>query len=281
MMKKYTKAIGVLALVAIVAALGVGMVSAQAEEPQPPTDSPFGQGGRGPRGPKGPDGGFGLVDRDAMHAKLAEVLGLTVDELDAARAEGESIASLAEANGVDLEDLQAAMAEARAEAIAQAVKDGTITQEQADQILERQATKGPGFDGQRGPNGGERPGLGLFDRDQVHEIIADVLGISVEELESARTDGTRLSELAEANGVEISDVEAAIAEYHAEVIAQAVEDGTITQEQADQMLEHQGSKGPGVGGQGRGRGRGPGMFGGEGGPRGGNTTETGFSPSNL
>ena len=91
-------------------------------------------------------------------------------------------------------------------------------------------------DAENGFGRGNRHGLGIFDREAMKEVVADALGITVEELEAAKEDGTRLSELAEELGVPIEDVEAAVEAARAEAVAQAVEDGTITQEQADQIL---------------------------------------------
>jgi hypothetical protein len=83
---------------------------------------------------------------DGVHEKLAEALGISVEELEAAQAEGQTFFNLAEANGVELEELWQVMQDARAEAIEQAIADGAITQEQADWMLERQARMGARHD---------------------------------------------------------------------------------------------------------------------------------------
>jgi hypothetical protein len=109
----------------------------------------------------------------------------------------------------------------------------------------------------RGP--GEGRGLG----DAELEAAADVLGMTTDELSSALQDGKRLQDIADETGVDIEDVRAAIQAVHEtemrDRIAQAVEDGTITQENADWLLE----------GLDKGFIGGPGGFGhGFGGPRG-------------
>lgn len=68
---------------------------------------------------------------------VAELTGLTVDEVQAARAEGESIAEIAEANGSSAEEVVAGALEVRKEALDARVADGTITQEQADAAYDR------------------------------------------------------------------------------------------------------------------------------------------------
>jgi len=113
----------------------------------------------------------------------------------------------------------------------------------------------------RGPGGG--PGFGL--NDAALEAAAKVLGMTTDELSSALQAGKRLEDLATEVGVDIADVRAAIQSVHEtemrERIAQAVEDGTMTQEKADWLIEGL-DKGFLFDGQGFGFGMGPG------GPRG-------------
>ena len=111
---------------------------------------------------------------------------------------------------------------------------------------------------------GNRRGLG----DAELEAAAGVLGMTTDEVKSALQDGQTLQDLANAAGVDIADVHAAIQAVHEtemrERIAQAVEDGTMTQEKADWLLE-----GLDKGFIGGGDGFGPGGFGhGFGGPKG-------------
>jgi hypothetical protein len=93
-------------------------------------------------GQRGHMGQQGIMDRDAMHAKMAEALGISVEELDAAIAAGKTPYQLAEELEVDFAAVQEAMTAAHAEAVAQAVADGTITQAQADQMLAHHAQMG-------------------------------------------------------------------------------------------------------------------------------------------
>ncbi|MEZ4770093.1 MAG: hypothetical protein R2844_16885 [Caldilineales bacterium] len=107
---------------------------------------------------------------------------------------------LAGALGISLEELQAAQQKAGEAALQQAVDDGMLTQEQADALQAR----GLGFDHARmfGRMAGNIDGEAL---------LADALGISVADLQAARLT---------AQGAALD---------------QAVTDGRITQEQADQM----------------------------------------------
>lgn len=109
------------------------------------------------------DAGARLVD------VLADLTGLSTDEIQAQRAEGESIADIAEANGVDSDDVVSAALDARKELLDARVADGTITQEQADlayetmsgRLAERvttDATGAPAWSGKGGGMGGGRGG---------------------------------------------------------------------------------------------------------------------------
>jgi polyhydroxyalkanoate synthesis regulator phasin len=167
--------------------------------------------------------------------------------------------------GVDRETLDAAEQEAHQEVIDQAVKDGVLTQEQADRMLSR-LEDGFGF-GKMGRLGGRRGGpMGGFKGclPGNHEWLAEQLGMTVDELQAELEAGKTVAELAEEKGV---DLEAARIEAMKEHIQQAVEDGTLTQEQADWMLEGleqgfmPGGRGFGFGGRG-------GRFGGFGKPGG-------------
>lgn len=84
------------------------------------------------RGERGP-GMFG--DREAGHAALIEALGLTEEEVDAARENGQSLPELAEEKGISIEAFIDAIMTSHEEKLATAVEEGNVTQEEADQIL--------------------------------------------------------------------------------------------------------------------------------------------------
>lgn len=119
------------------------------------------QNGRGPwrQGPAGPFYGEGpgmhLVDSNVMHQAIADALGISVEELEAAQAEGKSLVALAEELGVDIEEVRAAMQGVRKDAVNQALADGLITEEQATWLLSR-----PAFGQGNGPLNGNGPGNG-------------------------------------------------------------------------------------------------------------------------
>ena len=88
----------------------------------------------------------------------------------------------------------------------------------------------------RGPGGGGR-GLGLAGL----QIAAEELNMTTDELITALRNGQTLEELAEEAGVDLQEIQDAIQASRAtqlsERIQQALDDGTITQEHADWLLE--------------------------------------------
>ena len=108
--------------------------------------------------------------------------------------------ALAEVLGIDVETLQTAMETAHEKALAQAVADGLITEEQA------QAMQSRGFGGRlkHFRSGGN----------EYESYLADELGISVDALQAAQREAADL------------------------LLEQALEDGRITQEEYDQMQVH-------------------------------------------
>lgn len=238
-----------IALLALAALIGSTMTFAQDDTPDTipapevedaPTAPGSGMGmmmgmghGRMPGMPGMPGPRF--FNSETYDAALADELGITVDELNAAR--------------------QAA----KETVLQQLVADGTITQAQADAILSGEGLRS------LGP---------LVTPEEMQAVIADALGITVDELEAAHAEGKRLPELAAELGVALADVQTAVQAAHEAAILQAVADGLITQDQADRMLERQGNgMGMGMGMPGGGpRGGhhgGQGGFGGGFGPRGG------------
>lgn len=124
---------------------------------------------------------------------------------------------------------------------------------------------GPGYGyGMRGGNGWMRAY-----QEMIHEAVADALGITEEELEQAVwEDGKTMWQLAEERGIDPIDVQEAMSEAREAALEQAVQDGVITQDQADWMLSRMASGyGPGMGGGNYGGGFGGGNRGGMMGPR--------------
>lgn len=207
-----------------------------------------------------PGEGFGPGDGngrggagDSEH--LADALGITVEELQAVveevRANSDGAAdfneALAAALGISVDAFESARDIARDAALAQALSDGQITQEEYELIQARQAVQ---------------------DYTDHDTMLADALGITVAELQAAQEAGQRIPDLLDELGIDQETFQADIQSAQDAAFGQAVADGVITQEQADQIQEGGGrgpsGRGPGEPGQG-GQG-GPGDQGGQGGP---------------
>ncbi|MDD2553901.1 MAG: hypothetical protein PHP51_04955 [Desulfotomaculaceae bacterium] len=96
---------------------------------------PGGKGGHGGRGP-------GQILDD-----LAGILEMTADELKAEMDAGKKLDEIAADRGLTMEQVQEKMKETAKARIQQKVTDGKITQERADQMLQR-LEQGKGFGGQ-------------------------------------------------------------------------------------------------------------------------------------
>ena len=145
---------GLMAALLIVGVVGATGVFAQTPTPAAPV-----QNGRGP----GDGHGFRLGQPEMEAA--AQALNMTTDELSTALQSGKTLEQIATDQGVDFAKVQTAIQEAHKtelrDRIQQALTDGTITQENADWLLEGldkgfigvPGAFGFGFDGPRGDHG--------------------------------------------------------------------------------------------------------------------------------
>jgi len=213
-MRKHVKIVVVMGVVALVALAASAAVLAQ---------GPTVPGSSGWFGRRPDVGGIASYFEQVREA-VASKLGVTTDELDQARTE------------------------ARQEVIEQAVVDGEITQEQADRMLSDEHL------GERGRGRfGPGMGAGFADEEAHYAALAKVLGMTVEELEAELADGKTLRNLAEEQGVDMDSIWDALKDAREAALEQAVEEGRLTQEQADRMLA-QATRGFGRFGGGRKRG---------------------------
>lgn len=173
--------------------------------------------------------GGGLVDRVDV---LARVLGISSEEVEQAKEAGTLSDLLAD---VTFGELTEAYAEASGEAIDNAVAAGTITPAQADGL--RDFASGFPPSGRFGFGHGEFRELhalrGVLDVDVI-AVYADVLGISIEQVEQAKADGTLRDLIEDADRVALT---AALVDARDAAIDQALADGEITAEQAELLRD--------------------------------------------
>ena len=165
----------------------------------------------------------------------ADTIGIESSALLAAMRDGQTVAEVAEDNGVDPSAVVDAIVAAQRERLDQAVEDGELTQEEADARaadLEERVTAFVEGELDRPPLWG-RPGLWGF-ADGPVAAAADVIGIGPVELLDEIRGGQTIAEVAEANGVDVSAVVDAVVEALQARLDSAVENGWITEEEADE-----------------------------------------------
>ncbi len=112
-----------------------------------------------------------MMGANGMHQQVwtavAQKLGMTFAELNAALQNGQTIAQLAQAKGISLDELKTTMLDAMKASFAELVKQGIMTQQQADWMLDRMDDMpmfnfdqgvGPGMMGGRGMMNGRGSG---------------------------------------------------------------------------------------------------------------------------
>lgn len=106
-------------------------------------------------GPMHGRGSGHMLMHDDMVAALAEALDMDVVTLNERLAAGETMHQIALAEGMTLDEFFAVMQATRAQALAQAVEDGTLTQAQASAMTAHMAQMGGRMMGGGGmmPNG--------------------------------------------------------------------------------------------------------------------------------
>jgi hypothetical protein len=159
-MKKFLTIAGIATLVAVVGVVAVGAVAlAQGPPWRPPFpsrmpfDGPFGGGrshgpvrllGHRPFGRMGDGFEEAQAYREGLGNAFADALGMSVEELEAAIAEGQTACEIIEAQGLDPTEVWEVTEDARQELLQQAVADELLTQGQADWISQRMGEHNPG-----------------------------------------------------------------------------------------------------------------------------------------
>jgi hypothetical protein len=136
--------------------------------------------------------------------------------------------------GVEPEALESALEGALGARIDEAVAAGRLTEEQAAELKERLADGTFPLFG--GPGRGHHYGFGLHGKELL-ESAAAFLGMTEEELRTQLESGKSLADVAEAESKSVAGLEAALVAATEEKLADAVEDGRLTDAQRDEALE--------------------------------------------
>ena len=174
-------------------------------------------------------------------AAVAAVLAVGAGAGIAATGGGEDgfLADVAKRLGITEEKLTNAIRDARLAQVDEAVQEGELTEEQGERLKERiRSGEGPVL----GPGLRVFGGPGQFGH---HRRGADILAAAAAYLgmtpaglrESLREEGT-LAEVAEAQGRSVDGLKTAIGKAIKAHLDQAVEDGKLTQAQADRLSEN-------------------------------------------
>ncbi len=149
---------------------------------------------------------------------------------EAQQAKGERfVALLADNLGITVDQLEQAVRETQLELVDEALADGRLTEDQAARIRERiESGEAPLFP--------HRPHHRACRGAHVVGEVAEFLQVPVEDVVSGLQDGQSLVQIAEAHGKTPDELAAFLLSELEEYLAQAVENGRITQERADEIL---------------------------------------------
>jgi len=140
--------------------------------------------------------------------------------------------------GISVNEYDAAVETAQGQALDEAVTEGWLTEDQAQQMQERMAEGlGPGMRGGGfGPMRGGRGGLMGGHENSLIDVAAEALDLSVQDLLTELQDGKSIADVAGEKGVDVQTIADAHLAQLTETLNQAVADGQLTQARADWML---------------------------------------------
>jgi prolyl-tRNA editing enzyme YbaK/EbsC (Cys-tRNA(Pro) deacylase) len=158
-------------------------------------------------------------------ADLAEVIGISTDDLRAALRDGQTLAEVAEANGVDPQQIVDLLVTKGTERLDAAVAADRIDQATADErkasLPDRAADL---VNGELEPQAHRHPRRAAAIR-----TAAEAIGIDADELRAALRDGQTIAQVADANGVDPQDVIDALVVRSTERITKVVNGDTVRQ----------------------------------------------------
>jgi hypothetical protein len=169
---------------------------------------------------------------------------------DRQKAEQSVLADAAKRLNVTPEALRSALGAAQDSQLDQAVKDGKLSQEQADAIKAHRRQEGTvlGGPGIGGPHGGPGFGRGLggpggpglrfkIGPGGALDAAASALGLKREDLIAKLRDGKSIADVAKDQSKSVDDVKKAITDGVTKELDQAVTDKKLTSDQRDKILK--------------------------------------------
>ena len=183
--------------------------------------------------------------RNPVLNQVAEILGMETADLKAELATGKTILEVAEGKGVSLEELVTQLTAPMEERMKAAVADGNLTQAEADErmaSMEECLTaylKGEDIQCDAHFLSRNLPFVKHgFARSPLKNLenLALKLNMTVDDLKAALNEGKTIAEIAESQGITAEELQAEKEEAMIERINQAVTDGELTQEEADEII---------------------------------------------
>jgi hypothetical protein len=217
-----------LLLISILALFIVGISAVGAQE------GPGGPGGGGrPERPEGPRNGpvRQIVDI------VSDATGLDPADVAEQLRDGATLADIITTSGGDVEAVINEVVTTLTDDINQAVTDGRMTQERADQMLTNlEDTVTRAVNGELFPNRLDRgPVENAYGRILV-QAAADATGLDASDIRQQLRDGSTLADVISANGGDVDAVVSSAVTAATEQINAALADGRLSQEHADQLL---------------------------------------------
>ena len=164
----------------------------------------------------------------------AQKLGMRTQDLMTTLRSGKTLTDVAKEKNVSTDDLKTAIVTAVDAKLDQAVKDGNLTQAQADKAksqLSNLSLDQLGFN--RGPS--KLPAAGFAMGQEALNAAAQKLGITTQDLMTELRSGKTLADVAKEKNVSTDDLKTAIVNAVDAQIDQAVTNGKLTQSQADNI----------------------------------------------
>lgn len=140
--------------------------------------------------------------------------------------------------GVDQGKLQEALKQTGLQMVDEAVQQGRLTTEQAEKIKQR-IENGQFFPlgPFHGPGPGREPGFKKGFGGKNLDVLAEALGMSTDELKAQLRQGKKIADLAQEKGLTVEQLRQKLLEAKIQAIQQAVKEGKISPEKADQLIE--------------------------------------------
>jgi len=176
---------------------------------------------------------------------VTDTTGLNAQEIREAVQDGATIADVIVANGGDVEAVVNQLMTTIGERLGEAVNNGQITQERADDLLQNARSRITDFlTGERPlPQRDKRDGRNrnrpaIEDRigGELLRTVMETTGLELPKIQEAVQNGSTLADLIIANGSTVDAVVAEILSFVQEQADAALESGRATQEQVDQLL---------------------------------------------